>query len=159
MIKNKPLLIRDSREKPTHGYDWGETDIFSGTKIDTIKYGDYSIDGYEEIIFIERKCSVAEIAKNITEKRFTNLLNRAIKRKYKFLICEFSFSDICTYPIGSDIPKRLWKKIRVKPEFIQSSIVKIAVEYGVQVLFCDDKIKAEEVCYSILKKIYKLENK
>ena len=51
--------------------------------------GDYSIDGYENVLCIERKKSVLEIAVNITQKRFWNELVRMSKIKHRFIILEF----------------------------------------------------------------------
>ena len=54
----------------------GLLDFFSKKKLNT---GDYSIEGMESIFTIERKMSVSEIANNITENRFKDVLDRLDK--------------------------------------------------------------------------------
>ena len=84
-------VIVDSREQ----YAWDFTfydkcDGIISTKLDT---GDYSIEGLETVLTIERKRTTAEIAMNVGKdrKRFNAELERMSKFKYKYLICEFSF--------------------------------------------------------------------
>lgn len=43
---------------------------FGGAEVRKLDYGDYTLAGKENEIFIERKASVAELAGNLTTKRF-----------------------------------------------------------------------------------------
>lgn len=159
MAYEKVLLIRDSREHEGYGYNWGEDDWTKGTKIDALSVGDYSIAGLEHLIFVDRKQTVSELAKNITEPRFLRLIEKAKKFKYRFLICEFSMDDIAKYPVGSEIPPKMWKAIRIRPKFIKIWLTKIAIEYGIQIILAGNTKEAEDICYNILKTIHKLESK
>ena len=71
-------------------------------KLDT---GDYSVAGLEEVLCIERKKSVSEIANNIVEKRYKDWTKRMSKYKYKFLMLEFDLDDVYRYPRIHDVPK------------------------------------------------------
>jgi len=153
----KPLIIRDTREKETHGYDYPETDIFGGTKIEKVEVGDYSIEGLTHLIFIDRKASTSEIAMNITEDRFKKLLERATSYKYRFLVCEFDWEDILTFPIASGIPLRKQKYIKITSAFLQSFFTKLSIEYDIHVLFAGNAERAEILTYNILKGIWKKE--
>ena len=105
-------IIVDTREQLP--WDFEENTI-AKEKLDT---GDYSVKGLEDILCIERKRSVSEIANNLTEKRFDDVLSRMSKYKFAFLLLEFSVDDILSFPIGSDIPKRMWDKIKISPNYI-----------------------------------------
>lgn len=129
MYINKPLLIRDTREKIGHGWDWGEDEIFRGTTLEKLSVGDYSIQGLEHLIFIDRKESVFEIMKNITEKRFHNLIHKAAKYKYKYIIFEFPESELVNFP--KETPKafatdingvHLWKKMKMSAFTVHKSL-------------------------------------
>ena len=56
-------IIVDTREQQPWSFDFNEIAV---AKLDT---GDYSVAGLEEILCIERKKSVSEIANNIVDKR------------------------------------------------------------------------------------------
>lgn len=153
----KKLIIRDTREKLNHGWDWPEDNIFAGTKVDTLKYGDYSIEGLEHLIFIERKNTTAEFAHNCCEDRFKRLLERGAQYKYKFCIMEFDFEDILTFPINSGLPRWQFKKIKISPAFLISALSKMSIDFGIHVMYAGNAMRAEKLCYSILKQIYKIE--
>ena len=62
-------IIIDTREQQAWEFPRHAT---ANKKLDT---GDYSLAGMEEVLCIERKKSVSEIASNITEKRFEDVLD------------------------------------------------------------------------------------
>lgn len=157
--KNKILFIRDSREHLGHGYDWGEDDFCRGTKVQALSAGDYTIEGFEHLTYIDRKQSTAEFAKNITEDRFLRLLEKIKKYRYKFFIMEFSLQDVYDYPLNSGIPRSQLKRTRIKAAYLESWISKISVDYGATIIFAGDAKNGEKICYSILKNIYRKEAK
>ena len=142
-------IIIDTREKtPWYFNSTSATTTFR--KLDT---GDYSIDGYEDILCIERKKSVSEIANNITDPRFKRELERMAEFKHKILILEFDYRHIDAFPEGSDIPPKLKKRVRIKGPFIIKCLSRIITKYGITVLPCSNSIYAEHVAYSIMKEI------
>lgn len=142
-------IIVDTREQYAYEFGYHTT---SREKLDT---GDYSIKGLEDIVTIERKQSVSEIANNITTPRFTNELERMRPIAHKFLLCEFNLEDIFQFPVGSDIPKRLWEKLRVSNNYILKFLIeKVMLEYEVQVIFAGDSTNGEKIASRILNKIY-----
>ena len=66
----------------------------------------------EDILSIERKGSISEFARNITEKRFERELERMVDYKYRYVILEFNLRDIMDYPNGSGIPYNKRKYIK-----------------------------------------------
>lgn len=152
MIDDTYTIIVDTREQRPWSFAHRAT---SKTKLDT---GDYSIAGMEDIIAIERKQSVNEIATNIVETRFVNVLKRLSSIKYGFILLEFDLEDIFRYPIGSNMPKHLWEKSRIKPQFIMKHVLEWQMKYNIHVLFCGDADNAEKTAEYIFDRVYKLEN-
>ena len=146
-------IIVDTREQQPWSFDFNEIAV---AKLDT---GDYSVAGLEEVLCIERKKSVSEIANNIVEKRYKDLTKRMSKYKYKFLMLEFDLDDVYRYPRIPDVPKKLWEKIKVSPKFIIKCLIELQVYYNIQVVFCGDHENAERLALSIMKKVYQNENR
>jgi len=143
-------IIIDTREQTPWTFARGSAET-TFRKLDT---GDYSIDGLEDLLCIERKKSVAEIANNITDGRFKRELERMSEFKYKFLILEFDLRHVDDFPEGSGIPKHLKNKVRVKGPFIIKCLTELSLKYDIHVLYCTNAAYAEHVAYSIMKEVY-----
>ena len=154
MAKNKFIVIRDTREKD--GWYFKESDYCEGMVNQKLDTGDYSIQGLEDVLCIERKASVAEIANNIVDDRFTRELDRMSEFKYKFLILEFGVEDILSFPVGSDIPKKSWNKIRISGRFIMKRLSEIQIKYGIHVVPCGDKLSDWHMTSSIMKRVFEV---
>lgn len=150
-IDPKFTIIVDTREQQPWAFDHYAT---AHKKLDA---GDYSIEGFENILGIERKKSINEIANNIIEPRFSNAISRLGQLKYSFLLLEFDMEDVLNYPIGSNLPKRLWDKVKISPAFIMKHILDWQLIHNIKVLFCGCPSNAEKTAEFILKKIYYLE--
>ena len=59
------------------------------------------------------------------------------------------------YPIGSTIPKKLWSKIRITPNFIIKHLLDLELEHNIKIIFCGNSSNAEKMAHNILKRIYK----
>ena len=105
-------IIVDTREQ--HPWELKHYTTAS-RKLDT---GDYSVEGFENTLCIERKYSISEFVNNMGEKRFRDVLERMKSYEYAFIIMEFNFNDILNFPIGSTIPKRVWDKLKISPSYI-----------------------------------------
>ena len=147
-------IIRDTREQT--GWNWVSSKYCTGTVATKLDTGDYSIEGLEDLLCIERKRSVSEFAKNITEKRFWRELERTRSYKLAFLICEFDMYDIEIYPEGSGIPRHMFKKIKVRRNFILSKLVEIQTKYNIFVNLCGSDIEmAKQITFNIMKNVWK----
>lgn len=146
-------VIRDTREQRPWGLVHTSVAEIIEHKLDT---GDYSIQGLEDKLCIERKKSVSELAGNIIDKRFKNELERMAKFKYKFLILEFDCSHIEIYPAGTNIPQKVRDKIRVTGPFIMKMLAEIQV-LGIHVVFCSNARYAETVAINIMRRVHELE--
>jgi len=141
-------IIVDTREQLPWEFGAHTT---SREKLDT---GDYSIQGLEHLLTIERKQSVSEVANNITEKRFPAFLDRMSGIPHKFMLFEFDLDDVYNFPVGSDIPKRLWEKLRVSNNYILKMIMSFHVKYGIHTIFCGDSDNAEKMAVRIMRSVY-----
>lgn len=150
-IKDDFTVIVDTREQKPWRIEKYAT---ASKKLDT---GDYSIDGFEDILAIERKRNVSEIANNITEKRFMDVIERLKNYKYAFILLEFNINNVLTYPIGSNIPQRMWDKIKISPAFIMKNILDWQIKYGINVMFCTSDTIASQTAEFIMKRVFYIE--
>ena len=111
-MSSEYVIIKDTREKAGQGW------VFDNMELACLETGDYSIKGLEKYISVERKGSVQEFTHNLTEQRFEKELERLSLIKYAFVVCEFNFQLLKDFPVGSGIPKHIWKYLRVTPNFL-----------------------------------------
>jgi hypothetical protein len=132
-------IIIDTREQLP--WSFGEFDTVS-RKLDT---GDYSIEGLEEVLCIERKKSTAEIAINLGKdcKRFNKELERMLQFKYAYIICEFTLTNLASFPHNCSIPKYQLSKIRINAKYLIKRMKEIE-EMGINVIYCNNKFEAED---------------
>lgn len=141
-------IIVDTREQIPWEFGLHST---AKKKLDT---GDYSIEGFEDIFTIERKRSVSEIANNITENRFKDVLDRMSKIKHKFMLFEFDLDDVYNYPVGSDVPKKVWDKLKINYKYILKYLSEIQVKHDIHIIYCGCSENAEKMAVSLMKRIY-----
>jgi ERCC4-type nuclease len=143
-------IIIDTREQRPWSFDEYAT---ANRKLDT---GDYSVEGLENVLAIERKRNVAEIANNITESRFKDVIDRLKSFKYAFILLEFDLNNVLEYPVGSTIPKRLWSKIRISPQYLLKHIIELQTDHAIHVIFCGSTSNAEKTALAIMKRVFKM---
>jgi|694.fasta_scaffold92225_2 ERCC4-type nuclease len=144
-------IIVDTREQQPWSFD---NFAVANKKLDT---GDYSIEGLQHLLCIERKKSISEFANNIIESRFKDVVIRMSQLKYSFLLLEFSLEDVLIYPIGSTVPKRMWDKIKISPAFLLKNLLELQLNHNIIVYFCGNASDAEKMAEYIFKKIYYIE--
>jgi len=141
-------IIIDTREQEGIWEFRGIDTIFR--KVDT---GDYAIEGLEDKLCIERKRTVGELAKNVFEKRFKDVLTRMGDYPHRYMIFEFSVNDILRFPVGSNIPKAKWDRLKTTPQFLMRFISDIQVKYDIDVVFAGDRDNAIYVATNIMKRV------
>ena len=116
---SKFVVIQDTREK--NGWNFDIYDSCVGTLSKGLKTGDYTIEGREDFLIIERKATTAELALNLGKKRvqFEAELERMMSFQYPYIVCEFSESRLMQFPRGSSIPKRRWRYLRMNGKFLR----------------------------------------
>ena len=95
-MDDKFTVIRDTREKTEWGWSYAEDAYCNGTIISKVNIGDYTVEGLEDYVCIERKASIDEFAHNCIEKRWQKCMERMSKVKHSFILFEFSWEDINT---------------------------------------------------------------
>lgn len=151
-IKDFTIIV-DTREQTPWEFENYTT---ANKKLDT---GDYSIEGLEDIFAIERKRTVSEIANNITESRFKDVLDRLEKFKHKFILLEFTLNNVMDYPVGSTVPKRMWHTLKITNKYILKYLTEINIKYNIHTIYCGNRDNAEEVAISIMKRMVELYGK
>ena len=142
-------ILRDTREKK--GY-W----TFAGKrcKSTALKTGDYTLEGYEDVLCIERKKSCSELAQNIVHKSraFWRELERMQEFEHRYLILEFTEEELGGFPWKSDLPRYIKRKIRAKGPFLISKIIEIE-EMGIKVIFAGDRDNAIKIAEDIFAEV------
>ena len=87
-------VIKDTREQD--GYYFSKFNTCAGMIEHKLDTGDYSIQGLEDKVCIERKGCVEELAINLGSKKhaFMNEINRMESFIHKYLILEFSLEEL-----------------------------------------------------------------
>lgn len=141
------VILADTREKKPWACAFADE-----VKHITLATGDYTLEGFEEVLAIERKRSVAELATNVTEDRFKNWTARLSEFPRPYIICEFSLEDVYAYPKGSSIPRHRWRYIRVRGKYIMKRVFELQ-EMGIEVIFAGSReaaeVKVKEICVTI----------
>ncbi len=145
------IILTDTREKPGHRWSFGEIETIT-KKLDT---GDYSLLGFEDVVCIERKKSVSEIAINLGSdcKRFNKELERMKLYKYAYIICEFTLEALMGFPYNCSIPKSQLSKIRINAKYLVKRMSSMYIEYGINVIYCTDKNEAISQAIEIFNKV------
>jgi ERCC4-type nuclease len=151
MKNNDFTIIVDTREQQPWIFD---NYTVANRKLDT---GDYSIEGLEDLLCIERKKSVSEFANNIVESRFKDVVMRMSQLKYSFLLLEFDLKDVLIYPVGSTVPKKMWDKIKISPAFLIKNLLDLELNHNIKVIYCGNSSNAEKMAEHILKKVHYIE--
>lgn len=131
------IIVVDTREKDE--YTFGDI-VTIRQKLDA---GDYSVAGLEDRIAIERKEIDDLVGTVIYRKdRFHTELCALARMEFAAVVVEASLTDILEHRYKSD----------VRPASVIGTLVAIIVEYGIGILFCDNRQIACHVTQSILKR-------
>ena len=143
------IILKDTREKK--GWDFAPYEKCEAMKIEGLKTGDYTLEGLETPLCIERKASTGELSLNLGKKRktFEAEVERMSHFRWAYIICEFSIDDLMTFPVGSGIPRSKWKFIRMNGKFMWRKLSEYQEDHGVQVVFCDNREQAQEMVIKI----------
>lgn len=157
MDKPTYTVIRDTREKEGYGWTFSSTTSCLGTKRGTLKTGDYTIEGYEDILAIDRKGGIEEVAINVLEARFEKEMERMDSFKYAFILLEFDMQAVIDFPNNTRIPYARRKTLKYNGYFILRKLMEIQLKHKVKIIFCGDHGKS--VAASIFKLVTENEQK
>lgn len=148
---NFPCVIIDSREQKNWDFSFYGLDSRVG-KLDT---ADYSLEGFEDVLCIERKASTSEIALNLGKKKkqFDAEIARMATYKYKFIICEFSVANLMEFPNNAGIPRGQLSKVRINPAYMLKCLNGYQSQ-GVEVIFAGSRDNAIQTALEIFEEVY-----
>lgn len=140
-------FVRDTREKDGAGWKLNATANCNGTVTKKLDTGDYSIEGMEHLICIERK-SIGDLWSTLLggRERFLKEMDRALTIPSRYLVIEGSLKDVYDGFCFS----------KVSPDFILASLTSLEHEYGIHVIYAD---KRKDICQwyirRLVEKLYK----
>ena len=161
MGKSRPFtIIKDTREQEGYTFEASSSryHVCKGMVTRKLDTGDYSIEGLEDKLCIERKASVVEFANNIghDQARFMREIERMQEIPHRYMVFEFSLSDLMNFPEGSGIPESDWGKLKVTNRFMLKMIMEFQMNHGIHVMFCDSKKNAKWAVLSLIKRVNEL---
>ncbi len=150
----KYKIIQDTREQ--QGLYFGPYEQCEGMVTRKLDTGDYTIEGLEDKICIERKASVEEIAINLGQKKhpFMAEIQRMSTFDHKFLILEFSVDDVLKFPEGTRIPEEKKKTLKITGKYLMKCLNEFEIHDGIHVVFCGNKHNAFMFLSGLFKRLY-----
>ena len=118
----------DTREQQPWKFD-GRTKGCVGYEKATLKTGDYTVKGLEDILCLERKKSVSELAGNVFEDRFGRELERMRGIPIAYVILEFPFWHVVEYPRVPTVPHSVRSKIKVSGSLLTSKLLGLEADF------------------------------
>ncbi len=147
------MVIKDTREQD--GYYFGKYNTCAGMVERKLDTGDYSIEGLEEKICVERKGCVEELAQNLGQKKhaFLNEIERMKSFPHKFIVLEFSLEDLIKFPENSRIPESQKASVKISGKYLLKCLLEFQLHDNINVLFCGNKHNAFLAVSSIFKRV------
>ena len=122
-------VIKDTREQDDYTFEsfTGRYTSCTGMVVRKLDTGDYSLEGLEDRLCIERKGRVSELAINLgkDKARFMREIERMQEFEFPFLILEFSLDDLIKFPEGADIPEGNMSKVKITGKYLLKMLVEI----------------------------------
>ena len=146
-------VIKDTREQD--GYFFSKFNTCSGMIEHKLDTGDYSIQGLEDKICVERKGCVEELAQNLGSKKTTFLkeIERMESFPHKYMVLEFSLSELLKFPKETRIPIKNKSSVKITGRYMLKCLIEFELYNNVHILFCGDKHTAFLAVTSIFKRI------
>ncbi len=143
---NSFTIIIDTREQAPYTFELIQPSP-PNTVIRGLKTGDYSLDGYEDRITIERK-SKADLYGSIGpgRDRFENEMHRMSAFEFAAVVVESGWEDIIKNP-----PTRSG----LKPVSVFSTVIAWMQRYNVHWITCPNRTFAEKTTYRLLDRWYR----
>lgn len=93
------LVLRDQQEKDVvKMWDFPASDFCAGTREVHLATGDYTIEGFEKYVVIERKGTVDDFVNSMGKKRFKAELVRMSQFRHAFVVLEFPIEELERWP-------------------------------------------------------------
>jgi len=136
----KPIIIIDTREQEAYEFDPETVEV----KHQALSTGDYSLDGFEDRVCIERK-SLQDYVQSV------------IKQRDRFLKEVKKLSEIphCSIVVECDLADIMGKRYRsgAHPNSVLGAILSLMIDHQVPVCFCSDRQLAKTFVEGYLKRV------
>lgn len=142
------IVIVDTREQAPYGFEGFDCTVESST----LTTGDYSINGFEDRVAVERK-SLGDLISTIGSKRrkvFVKELERASSMERFCVVVESSLDDIAKGRYRSNM----------RPHSAIQTMVAYWIRYNIPFFYADSREGGEYITYSILSKyLYEIDKR
>jgi len=126
----KPLVLVDTREQQPLPIFQNHRNWILGERRATLKTGDYTVEGMEDLLCLERKSLADLVACTVTyRQRFLASCARIAKFKWKAILIEATFEDIKSGFERFDIPSE------VHPNAVTGTLDAIEAKFGISILY------------------------
>lgn len=126
----KPIVIVDSREQHPFQFLPNHRNWIGGERRLALKTGDYSIEGMEELLSLERKNLADIVACTVTyRKRFLASCARLARFRWKAILIEATFEDIKSGFEQFGIPSE------VHPNAVTGTLDAIEAKFGIPIIY------------------------
>ncbi|MHB9023448.1 MAG: ERCC4 domain-containing protein [Armatimonadota bacterium] len=133
----KPVVVIDTREQRPYGF----TDRVAGSVRRALPAGDYSVEGFETVVAIERKTLDDFVGTVIhARERFSRELAQLGAYRFAWILVEGSLDDLLRGHYQS----------RAHPTSLLGLTMAIMVEYRIPVLFAHDRPCARTLTEALL---------
>jgi ERCC4-type nuclease len=126
----KPTIIIDTREKEPFSLRANHPNWITGERRATLKTGDYTVEGMENILCLERKSLPDLVACTVTNRqRFIDSCHRLSGFRWKAILIEATLEDIKRGFEQSDILSN------VHPNAVCGTLDAIEVKFGIPIIY------------------------
>lgn len=144
----KPIVIVDTREKTPLPIFQNHDNWIGGERRKALKTGDYSVEGMERLLSLERKSLTDIVACTVASRaRFLASCARLAQFKWKAILVEATYEDIKSGFLQFEIPSD------VHPNAVIGTLDAIEAKFGIPILYTStDRDLATERAASWLSK-------
>lgn len=144
----KPMVLVDTREQQPFALCTSHPNWIGGERRAALKTGDYTVEGMESLLALERKNLADLVACIVTyRRRFLASCERLAKFRWKAILIEATFEDIKSGWSEFDIPSE------VHPNAVCGTLDAIEAKHGIPIIYAStDRALATERAASWLSK-------
>jgi len=126
----KPFVLIDTREKEPFALHVNHPNWVLGERRETLKTGDYTVEGMESLLCLERKSLADLVACTVTyRQRFLAACARLARFRWKAILIEATLEDIKGGFGAFDIPSE------VHPNAVCGTLDAIEAKFGIPVIY------------------------